>query len=343
VRGRIGHAGKEHSILLNQARRVMRWAAYLGGGLVCLLILLACAGALYQWIGGSWDRYHNPPPGQFVEVNGLRMHLVCAGLGSPPVILDSGLSNSWLDWYKVQPKVAKFTRVCSYDRAGVGYSDTRPGPRTSRVIAEELHMLLRNAEVAPPFVLVGHSMGGLDVRMYASLYRAEVAGVVLVDSSHPDQARHLADYERNVQHRRREIERDRALMPFGIPRLLAWCGSWYGTTVGGRQAALRSFECTVRQKDGPLAEMDGFNDDLDQVRATGSLGDMPLVVVAQAPSSARAKSFLPVWYELQDDLARLSSRGSRVNAQGSGHMIALERPDVVIAAIRDVVAQCRRQ
>ena len=280
--------------------------------------LLACAGAFYQWIACSWDRYSNPPPGKFVEVHGLRMYLYCIGQGSPTVVLDSGLSDTWLDWYKVQPETARFTRVCAYDRAGVGWSDPRLGPRTSRVIAEELHTLLHNAGVAPPFVLAGHSMGGLNVRMYASLYRAEVAGMVLVDSCHPDQPRRIPGFEASSEHRRREIERDRVLMPFGIPRLLGWCGSWYGSRVAGRQVALRSFDCTVRQKRGTLAEMAGSNNSFDEARATGSLGDIPLIVVSEAPSSAGAKRFLAFWYPMQDELARLSSRGSRVNPQGSG-------------------------
>lgn len=338
-----GMRAKEHPILSNQRPGVVRWAGYLGGGLACLFILLACVGALYQWIAGVWDRHSNPPPGTFVEVNGVRMHLYCTGKGSPTVVLDSGLSNTWLDWYKVQPEVAKFTRVCAYDRAGVGWSDPSPGPRTSRVIAEELHTLLRNAGVAPPFVLAGHSIGGLHVRMYASLYRAEVAGLVLVDACHPDQPRRLPGFEAGNRHRRREIERDRDLMPFGIPRLMGWCGIWYGSAETGRRAALRGFDCTVRQKEGTLAEMAGSGESFDQARATGSLGDMPLIVVSQAPSSARAQQFLSFWYPMQEELARLSSRGSHVIAQGSGHMIALDRPDVVLAAIRDVVAQCRRQ
>lgn len=330
-------------MLSKRRRRVVRWAGYVAGGLACLLLFLACVGALYQWIAGSLDRRSNPPPGRFVEVNGLRMHLYCIGQGSPTVVLDSGLSDTWLHWYKVQPEVAKFTRVCAYDRAGLGWSEPRPGARTSRVIAEELHALLRNAGVAPPYVLAGHSMGGLNVRMYASLYRAEVVGMLLVDACHPDQPRRLPGFEAGSEQRRREIERDRLLMPFGVPRLLGWCGNWYGTAVAGRLAALRSFDCAVPQKRGTLAEMASSNDNFDQVRATGPLGDIPLIVVSQGPSAADAKPFLAAWYPMQDELARLSSRGSRVIAQGSSHMIALDRPDVVIAAIRDVVAQCRRQ
>ncbi|HMD72062.1 MAG TPA: alpha/beta hydrolase [Bryobacteraceae bacterium] len=322
--------------LPERPHRVARWAGYSAG----LLILLACAGALYQAVGGMRDRRSNPPPGRFVEVAGLRMHLVCAGQGSPTVILDSGLSDTWLHWYKVQPEVAKFARVCAYDRAGLGWSDPRPGPRTSRPIAEELHTLLQNAAVAPPFVLVGHSMGGLDVLMYTSLYRAEVVGMVLVDSSHPDQYRRIPPESRSSGNGwLRAMKRDRALMPFGVPRLLGWCGA----ALPDRRAAFRAFDCTAQQKLGTMAEIAGFNESLDQTRAAGSLGDLPLIVVSEAPSDPAMKRFLSLWEPLQDDLAHRSSRGRRVIAEGSSHQVHRDRPDVVIAAIRDVVVQSRRQ
>ncbi len=317
-------------ILPGRRRRVARWVAYPAG----LLILLACTGALYQWIAGTLDRRSNPPPGRFVEVDGLRMHLVCMGQGSPTVILDSGLSDTWLHWYKVQPEVAKLARVCAYDRAGLGWSDPRPGPRTSGVIAKELHTLLRNAGVAPPFVLVGHSRGGLDVMVYASLYRAEVAGMVLVDSSHPDQNRVLPPEWRFSGDRwHSDMQRDRALMPFGIPRLLGWCG----TSLPDRQAAFRAFDCTVQQKLGTMAEIEGFDESLEQARAAVSLGDMPLVVISEAPSDPAMKRYIALFEPLHDDMAHRSSRGRRVIAEGSGHQVHRERPDLVIAAIRDVV------
>ena len=326
-------------MLANRRGRVVRWAGYLARGLFCLVVFLACAGALYQWIEASWDRHSNPPPGTFVEVNGLRMHLYCIGQGSPTVVLDSGLSDTWLHWYKVQPEVAQFTRVCAYDRAGLGYSDPSPGPRTSRVIAEELHTLLHNAGVNPPLVLAGHSMGGLDSLMYASLYRSEVVGMVLVDSSHPDQLRRLPGGGSSHERVQRQTERVRNLMPFGIPRLLGWCG----TALPGRRAEFRAFDCTVRQKQTAIAEQVGFSQSLAQVGETGSLGDIPLIVVSEAPSGAAAKQFLAVWYSMQDELARRSSHGSRILAPGSSHQIPQDRPDVVIAAIRDVVIQCRPQ
>ena len=326
--------GQSNPILPTRLGRVTRWAGYLAG----LLILLACAGALYQFLGGMLDKHFNPPPGQFVEVDGLRMHLVCTGQGSPTVVLDPGLSNSWLHWYKVQPEVAKFARVCSYDRAGLGWSDPRPGPRTSKVIAEELHSLLRNAGIAPPFVLVGHSIGGLNMQMYASLYRSEVSGMVLVDSVHADQRRVFgAEFQRGSEYWTSVMKRNLWLMPFGIPRLLGWCG----TSLPDRRAALRAFDCTAQQNRGWLAEETGSETSSNQVRATGSLGDLPLVVVSRGPTNAAQKPFLAVWFALQDSLAHRSTHGRRIIAEGAGHDIHLDRPDVVIAAIRDVWDQFR--
>ena len=156
------------------------------------------------------------------------------------------------------------------------------------MIAEELHALLRNAGVAPPFVLVGHSMGGLDVLMYASLYRTEVVGMVLVDSSHPDQYRRLPPQMRSAGASwLRAMTRDRVLMPFGIPRLMGWCG----TALRERRAEFRAFDCTAQQKLGTIAEQAGFDESLDQARATGSLGDLPLIVVSEAPADAAMKPF----------------------------------------------------
>jgi len=167
-----------------------RWAHPVGtsiAGLISLILVSVCVGAVYQWAAVNRDRYSNPPPGQLVDVGGYRMHIYCIGQGSPTVVLEAGLGDTWLTWYKVQPLIARVTRVCSYDRAGMGWSGPSPYPRTNKVIAEELHRLLHYAGIAGPFVLVGHSFGGMTLRMYASLYPDEVAAVVLLDSVYPYQ------------------------------------------------------------------------------------------------------------------------------------------------------------
>src|ERR1700691_2336881 len=157
------------------------WIRIILRSLLVLVIALAAAGFLYENISEARDRRFDPMPGRRVDVGGYQLHINCTGEGTPVVVLDSGLGDSYVSWIKVQPQVAKFTQVCSYDRAGLGYSDNSPRRRTSKVMAEELHTLLHNAGVEPPYVLVGHSMGGYNVRLFTSLYRSEVVGMVLVD------------------------------------------------------------------------------------------------------------------------------------------------------------------
>jgi pimeloyl-ACP methyl ester carboxylesterase len=314
-------------------RRLLRRLGYAMAGLVSLFLLLVCAGALWQAVASHRDLRQNPPPGRLVDVGGYRMHIYCAGEGSPTVILDSGLSDSSLSWYKVQPEVARLVRVCSYDRAGLGWSDPSPQPRNSRVFAEELHTLLRNAGIPAPFVLVGHSMGGYDVRMFASLYRPEVAGMVLVDASHPDLYTRARGMRENFVLWRNYLVTRQRLMPFGIPRLRGWCDA------GAPQPALRAVECRTSRYDETLAELDSFAASGEQVRPTGSLGDMPLAVLTEDPDEVYPKDMRPAFQECQDDLARLSTRATHVVAKGSGHQIHRDRPDLVIAAIRQVVEQ----
>jgi pimeloyl-ACP methyl ester carboxylesterase len=164
--------------------RILR-EIFLGSGL--MLALLSMIGAVYQWISERRDMQLYPPPGQMVEVGGYRLHLNCSGAGSPTVILDGGADAVSLQWFKVQPEVAKFTRVCSYDRAGFGWSDLAPTIPYVDENARRLHTLLTNAGVPSPFVLVGQSYGGLIVRMFEHQYPEVVSGAVLVDSMHENQ------------------------------------------------------------------------------------------------------------------------------------------------------------
>src|SRR6266508_940072 len=154
------------------------------------IVTLAAIGAAYQAIAIEMDKRAYPPPGQMIDVGGYQMHLYCTGTnvdGSPTVILENGLGSISSAWALVQPEVAKGTRTCSYDRAGMGWSDSSPEPRDAQHIAIELHTLLQNAQIPGPYVLVGWSFGGLYAREYAGQYGDEVSGLVLLDSSHPDQ------------------------------------------------------------------------------------------------------------------------------------------------------------
>src|ERR687895_502303 len=159
-----------------------RWAKRALIGLCALILLAALSGAAYQWIATRHDLAANPAPGRLVDVGGHRLHIRCTGSGEPTVILENGLGGSSLvAWSLVQPEVARFTRVCSYDRAGMGYSDPGPSPRTARRIAGELAKLLARSGIAGPVVLVGASIAGFDVRVFASDHPERAAGLVLVD------------------------------------------------------------------------------------------------------------------------------------------------------------------
>jgi pimeloyl-ACP methyl ester carboxylesterase len=266
------------------------------------------------------------------------MHINCMGHGPPTVILDSGLSDSSLSWYKVQPQVSQFATVCSFDRAGLGWSDSSPKARNSGVFVEELHSLLINAKISPPFVLVGHSMGGLDARIYAGRYRSEVAGVVLVDSTHPDLADRLPALKTALAKWERQLKHQEYLMPLGIPRLLGWCGS----DPPEIRAEMRTVECNLSRIRETLAECESiWNQSAVDARKVTTLGDIPLVVLSEDPAK-NAPEFLSVFEASQEELARLSSNSTRTVAYRSGHQIQKERPDLVVAAVQRVVNESRR-
>ncbi len=252
-----------------------------------------------------------------VDVGGYRLYLQCIGAGSPTVVLEAGLGSPSEVWGLVQPGVARFTRVCAYDRAGVGGSDAGPRPRTSGTIVAALHTLLRRAGVGGPYVLVGHSIGGFHARLYAHRYPREVAGMVLVDASHPDQlARELA-----------------ALPPYRT----------------GESAALAAVRADLADVRPDPQEGFAWAPSAAQVRASGTLGALPLMVLTRGrsplppPFPARTAARLEgVWRALQDELTHLSAHSVHVRGTASGHFIQEDQPALVIAAIRQVVDAARR-
>jgi pimeloyl-ACP methyl ester carboxylesterase len=318
-----------------------RWLQRTVFGLLMSTALLAIAGALYQSLSERHDRRAYPMPGELVDVGGYKLHIDCIGQGSPTVILDSGLGDTYISWQKVQPQIAQFVRICSYDRAGLGYSDSSPHPRNSKKIAEELHTLLHNAEVPPPYILVGHSIGGFNVRLYASLYRNELAGMVLVDSSHPEQRKRLPpallDLDASWVRQQEFLE---FTMPFGIPRLLGFCDN---------DPEVRAAECNFHSAREAVAELKSVSESAAQTAATGPFGDLPLAVLSSDPDHPRpdlpedlVKPTNDAWQQMQEELSHLSTKGTRVVIKGSGHYIQIDCPEVVIDAIHNVVDQARR-
>ena len=170
---------------------MLRWI-WRGVAVVVLCVVVSAVGASYEYISERRDLAATPPPGRLIDIGGHRLHLWCLGQGSPTVVFDSGLGGTAFDWYAVLRGVSGFTTACAYDRAGMGYSDAGPSPRTSRRIGGELAELIRRSETRLPVVLVGWSYGGLFVRVYASEHESQVAGLLLVDAANEDQAAKLA-------------------------------------------------------------------------------------------------------------------------------------------------------
>jgi pimeloyl-ACP methyl ester carboxylesterase len=316
------------------------WFRVVVRSVLLFVLALAAAGAIYENIFEARDHRFNPMTGRLFDVGGYKMHIDCTGEGSPMVILESGLGDTYVSWRKVQPQIAKFTRVCSYDRAGISYSDPSSQPRTSKVIAGQLHALLQAAGVAPPYILVGHSMGGYNVRLYASLYRNDVAGMVLVDASHPDQENRFPQELKNMEASwLREAEFLEYTMPFGVPRLFGLCDD---------DPVQRAAECNWHSAREVVAELKAFPESAAQTAAAGSLGDMPLAVLSHDPDKPSAdlpadlaKPTNEAWEKMQEELGHLSTRGTQAIAKNSSHYIQMDRPDMVVDAVRSLLEQVR--
>ncbi len=304
-----------------------------------LIVGLALAGASYEAIAARGDAQAYPPPGRLIDVGGYRLHLQCVGTGSPAVVLDAGLGGTSLDWNLVQAEMGQTTQVCAYDRAGMGWSDPGPQPRTPGQIARELHTLLTKAGVPGPYVLVGQSLGGKNVRMFARQYPDQVAGMVLVDarSEYVDDHSAPADeqaFQQELSAQRTSYGLARA---FGLVHLVGASQSGTPAMTAEMRLAMALFASGQRGLDGTTAEGLQRAADDAQLRAASSLGERPLTVLA-AEQMMEQK---PYWAEAQRRQAALSTNGRLIVAAGSGHAIHWEQPALVVDAVRHVLAQIR--
>ncbi len=324
--------------------------------LLWTVVALATVGALYQIVGMVLDRAQYPPPGQMVDVGGHRLHVHCIGTGSPTVVLEAAAPGWSLYWSLVQPEVAKVTRVCAYDRAGLGWSERGPLPRTGQRMARELHRLLERAGITGPYVLVGHSLGGFVARLYRQDHPDDVVGMVLVDAGHELEMRQ-AEFRTFANAGKSMLPAMRAMTILGIPRLLA--------LFDNLPPFLTSQEAKVPEAIRPMLragwlrtsyittladEGEALIETLEQVRHSGSLGDLPLVVVTATgpvwwpdmPGQVNQTKFRKMWLDLQQELMKLSSTSRQVFADQSSHFIQFDQPALVIDAIRQMVSTSRR-
>jgi len=255
------------------------WVRRILLGLAVAPIALGVIGAIYQASATEVDRRNYPPPGQLVDIGGYKLHLSCTGEGSPTVILDALFPGTVSNWVWIQPEIARTTQVCAYDRAGLGWSESGPEPRDAQQQARELHALLTHAGIPGPYILVGHSLGGLSVRMFAAQYPDEVGGMVLIEGTHPDAWRRLGKPE-GVGVDRNQLAMAPFLAQLGIFRLgLIPSYSPDPDLPLQQRLEIESFFHSVKSLETIRAVDASFSAALDQVRKAGGLGSIPLAIV----------------------------------------------------------------
>jgi pimeloyl-ACP methyl ester carboxylesterase len=326
--------------------------------LLLLFVVLILAGISYEQIGQRLDRKRFPQVGRSVDVGGRSLNIFCSGEAGPAVILDTGGSAPGYENLLLQRQVAQFARACWFDRAGLGWSEPSKVEQTSAAIADDLHALLHAAGVPPPYVLVGSSFSGFNVRVFAGKYPSEVAGAVLVDSAHEDQYRFepratLAPFNRLPKQIRNLLCESVPLAArLGIVRLLSRSPGPPRNAPPGftseQAATLQALE--LQPKAIVAAAVCNFEEKSPvQARAAGDLGDRPLIVltageplrVGDPEVDKELLTFYGIWvHQLQPQLARLSTRGQHVIVENSGHAID---PSAVLKAIHEVVIEIREK
>ena len=309
--------------------------------IVVLIVALLALGYGYEAVAESNDSRAYPPPGQMIDVGGYRLHLYCTGEGSPTVILDALQPGTVSNWVWIQPEIAKSTRVCAYDRAGLGWSELGPEPRDAQQNTRELETLLQNAGITGPYVLVGHSLGGLYTRVFAGQHPDEVQGMVLIDSSHPDGWQREGIPE-GVGMNKDMLAMGPTAARFGMMRFVSFFPI-DPDLPAQQQGELRAFYQTPKFAEISRQVDAAFPAILAQGREVTTLGDIPLVVVTRGDVDAADESHA-LARELQIELSQLSSNSSYRVVEGATHTSLVNNPDhaqSVITAIHDVLESIR--
>ncbi len=322
--------------------RLLRQLGTALGTLVGGVVLGAAAGATWQLLASWKARRRYSPPGRLVDIGGHRLHVRVAGEGSPTVVLEAGLTATSAVWGWIEPALAEVTRVVAYDRAGIGWSESSLEPHDGLTVARHLAVLLDRLGSPGPVVLVGHSMGGLFVRIFADLHPERVAGMVLIDPSHPDQLeRFPAEGVRLQKDFWGQLRVAPILAGLGVYRLT---GGMKAAAAGLPDESLvdaEVFFSSVHHFRGVKGEMLAWDETVEQVRRSRPLGDLPLLVLS---ASRPAGDLLQSFQLLHEDLSRLSSRGEHRIIEDSDHYTLLTDANVARVttdAILEIVRAAR--
>jgi pimeloyl-ACP methyl ester carboxylesterase len=299
-------------------------------------------------------------PHQRVDIGGRKMNLYCSGRGRVTVVFDAPSGDAGWNWFKVQPEVAKHTRACVFDRAGFGFSDPAPRPNTSGNVVEDLHKLLARAGVKPPYVLVGNSLGGANVQVYAYRYPAQVKGLVLVEPQHEDETRRLDKASQGNLKKVYAFIADQnkyclAAAQKGMTRgsegemhCIGNPSDVYGPKLGAVVAAAMTRPTYWRTT---IDEWDAIEVSDEQLRKLRRpFGDLPLIVLTRgvSPYAVPGKPQSPLNKAMEDEnvaihkeIAALSTRGQQRVVPGAGHVIHAQKPEAVVAAVLDVLHQVK--
>lgn len=329
------------------------------GVIAGVVVLLTAVGALYQWIETQRDLRRFPPLGRWVDVGGVRMHLYEGGSGSPAVVLESGISATSISWALVQPEIAKFTRVCSYDRAGLGWSDSAKAPRTPLQLARELRDLLQAAGIPGPYVLVGHSFGGLVIRAFAARYASEVAGLVLVDPLRPEDWWPTSEKQKKMIARAVLLSRRGALLArVGVVRgclALVMGGRRFIPKLAARVSSRRGGSAVTERLAGEIGKLprntwpmvaahwsdpksftamarhiETLPESVAEMAGKPVAGGLPVTLITGAKTPEAEQGWDP---------ALVGPEVVHVVAQRSGHWVQLDEPELVVHAVRDIVGR----
>jgi pimeloyl-ACP methyl ester carboxylesterase len=314
--------------------------------LIIILLMPFLCGIVWQVAASSGEARQNPPPGQLVAVDDHQMHIYCIGQGSPTVVLEGGAPEWSIHWRNVQEEVSRFTRVCAYDRAGYGWSEPGPEPRTAAQIVTELHALLANAGEKGPFVLAAHSLWGPAALLYQHDYPDEVSGLVFVESWSPQL---FSPTPAVIQQSVSINDALGKMAPFGLLRFLRRTG------ILPLDDLLKADLLPEDLRPALQAEMVGqgmwttisqeyraMEESAKQLQVLDSLGDLPLTVIKAGQREPNDYPPNDVWDQAQEQLTKLSTKGRLVVAEESGHFVQMEAPEIVAQALQEVVEQGRK-